>query len=197
VRNRWTRIVIPVLGLFAVTAALALVAIAPLVLFPGSKDAGPRPVPPAASSEVASVTAPPFRTETSADTGAEAPAQPAASPTVSSIPTSGAPGGGGSGPTGGLERSSPGPGAGQAGVASNGGDADKTSGPSASKGKHKGKAKGHVKSKAHGKAKGHGKWQPSVVVALPSHGASSDHVHPPRAGKHSGRGAHHHARPRG
>jgi hypothetical protein len=59
VRSRLTRIVIPVLGLLSVTAALALVGTAPLVLFPSSKEAGPRPAPPSASSQVGTVTASP------------------------------------------------------------------------------------------------------------------------------------------
>ena len=52
-RSRLTRAVIPVIGLLAVTGALALVATAPVVLFSPSNEAGPLPSAPAASSEVA------------------------------------------------------------------------------------------------------------------------------------------------
>src|SRR5215218_1434033 len=57
VRNHLTRVVVPVVGLLAVTTALALVGIAPILLFPASKDAGPHSVAPSASSEVATVAA--------------------------------------------------------------------------------------------------------------------------------------------
>ena len=43
-RRSLTRVVVPVVGLLAVTTALALVGIAPILLFPLSKEAGPRPV---------------------------------------------------------------------------------------------------------------------------------------------------------
>jgi hypothetical protein len=63
VRKSLTRVVVPVVGLLAVTTALALVGIAPILLFPPSKEAGPRPIAPSASSEVASVAAPALRSK--------------------------------------------------------------------------------------------------------------------------------------
>ena len=60
-RSRLTRAVIPVIGLLAVTGAFALVATAPVVLFSPSNEAGALPSAPAASSEVARVTAPSFQ----------------------------------------------------------------------------------------------------------------------------------------
>ena len=48
-----TRVVVPAIGLFAVTGALALVALAPVVLFSSSNEAGPLPSAPAATIRAA------------------------------------------------------------------------------------------------------------------------------------------------
>jgi hypothetical protein len=195
VRSRLTRIAVPVAGLFAVTAALALVAAAPLMIFPSPKEAGPRPTAPPASSEVATVTAPPLRAaEPGSSESPQPPAQPDTSPALAG-PNSGSPGILGTDQSGG--RPSGAPGVEEPRVNGQGGEPDKENGPKGNNGEHKGKAKGHAKSKAQGEAKGHDKWQGSSAVASPSHGASAGHVHPPHPAKHSGRGAHPHARPRG
>ena len=83
-RNRLTRAVIPVIGLLAVTGAFALVATAPVVLFSPSNEAGALPSAPAASSEVARVTAPsadlpPPESRATADKTREAQARTSAS----------------------------------------------------------------------------------------------------------------------
>src|SRR5438093_438809 len=81
--SHWTRIVVPAVGLLAVTTALALVAIAPVVLFPSSAGKNGLPPAPDASREVARVTAPPLRSS-----GGEAPvaASAAPAPATSAIP---------------------------------------------------------------------------------------------------------------
>jgi hypothetical protein len=210
VRSRLTRIVIPVLGLLAVTAALALVGTAPLVLFPSSKGAGPRPEPPSASSQVGTVTAsPPWRGPSSGEAG---PLQPQ-SPLESGRTPAGLESPGFSvGPTtpdksgGGVSRPSTGPGTEQPGE----GDDDEGEQPGEGKGHkdkghkgkghkdkdHKGKAKGHSKDKAHGEAKGHGKWQGRADVAFGPRGTKPSHVRSSGAGKHARRSPRSHARPR-
>jgi hypothetical protein len=209
VRSRLTRIVIPVLGLLSVTAALALVGTAPLVLFPSSKGAGPRPAPPSASSQVGTVTAPSPRHGPSSGEAGPSPPQ---SPLESGRTPAGLESPGFSlGPStpdksgGGVARPSTGPGAEQPG---GGGEEGEQPGEGKGhkdkghKGKghmdkdHKGKAKGHSKDKAHGEAKGHGKWQGRADVAFAPRGAKPSHVRSSEAGKHARRSARSHARPR-
>jgi hypothetical protein len=226
VRSRLTRIVIPVLGLLSVTAALALVGTAPLVLFPPSKEAGPRPAPPSASSQVGSVTAlPPGHGPSSRGS---APSQPQLPLEAGSTPagldslgfpagtaTRDAVGGGVSQPPTGPVTEQPGEGDDDEGEQPGEGNGHKDKGKSKGKGhkdkghkdkehkekehkekEHKGKAKGHSKDKAHGEAKGHGKWQGRADVAFTPRGAKPSHVRSPAAGKHARRSPHSHARPR-
>lgn len=193
-----SRIAVPVIGLLVVTAALALIGTAPLVLFPSPKGIGPLPAPPAASSEVASVTTPRLHPERKES-------RPAAAPPSSTAGTSGpsegtlvtaAPSGGSGGRT--AEGAGP--------PIQNGGTTTErpTSrtgteqhGKRKLNGTHKGKAKGHDKDKARGEAKGHTKWHADTQIAFaPPRGSKPDHVHPARAGKHAGRGARAHARAR-
>jgi hypothetical protein len=196
VRNHLTRVVVPIVGLLAVTTALALVGIAPIVLFPPSKDAGPRPIPPSASSQVASVAAPPVQ-----PSGGSTPVGPAESPNEpgAAAPPAGTRAEGPNTPEGGgtiaepqkpsLDR--------PAEVARPGdGSADEEQGEGKQKTKN-GKALGHSKDKAKGNAKGHSKWQGQASVAFPPRAAKPGHVHPSSAAKHSGRRHRPHARPRG
>jgi hypothetical protein len=213
-RSRLTRAVVPVIGLLAVTGALALVATAPVVLFSPSNEAGARPAAPAASSEVARVTAPSFHpqrpgSQTAASETPEAPAgpsaggQPAASSPAASSPAGEAggatagkaarrPAGEGSGPAAGEETEPEHSGKAKGKCKDKGKDEAKDHGEQ----KHHGKAKGHGKPKHHGKAKGHSKWQGRSVVAFAPRGAKPDHVGPSRAGKHASRGARPHSRAR-
>jgi hypothetical protein len=201
VRKSLTRVVVPVVGLLAVTTALALVGIAPILLFPPSKVAGPRPIAPSASSEVASVAAPALPSK-----GGSGPLGSAGSPNKPG-PSSPAPGALTAGPKpaeGGGTISSPEqpdvdqpdvdqpdnvarPGDGRA-------DEDKDHGKQKTK---NGKALGHSKDKANGEAKGHGKWQGRAAVASPPGAAKPGHVHRSSAPEHSGGGHRPHARPRG
>jgi hypothetical protein len=191
-----TRVVVPAIGLFAVTGALALVALAPVVLFSSSNEAGPLPSAPAASSEVASVTAARFR-----------PQPPASQATANATPK--APGETSAGgqlvaisPVGGVEGDTAGeaarrPAAREAGPAVEEPAQPGHPGNAKGKGKDKvGKAKGHAKPNPHGKAKGHAKWQGRTAVAFAPSGAKPGHVSPSRAGKHSGRSARPHSRSR-
>jgi hypothetical protein len=193
VRSRLTRIVIPVIGLLAVTAALALVGTAPLVLFPSSKESGPRPVAPPASSEVGGVTVTAPGRGLSAGEPGDTPSRPARG--NGSFQGGGAtdlPGGPAvPGEKGGeVDRSPLSPGA-------EPGDSKGHKGKNKEKEKeHKGKAKGHSKSKAQGKAKGHDKWQGRADVAFAPGGAKPSHLRPSGAGKHGPRSARPHARPR-
>jgi hypothetical protein len=210
VRKRLTRVVVPVVGLLAVTTALALVGIAPIVLFPPSKEAGPRPIAPSASSEVASVTAPPLKGN--GDSGPRAAAEPPNEPGATS-PDRGEPKAGPKPAEGGGTVSQPEepdveqpdvdqpdevarPGEGPAGEDEDHGKPDRDNGQSKQKTKH-GKALGHSKDKAKGKAKGHEKWQGRASVAFPPRAAKPGHVRPPSALQHSGRSHRPHARPRG
>jgi hypothetical protein len=205
VRSHLTRVVVPVVGLLAVTTALALVGIAPILLFPASKETSPRPIAPSASSQVATVAAP-----VQPDGGSE-PASPAESPNgpeakahaVGTPPAAGpnAPEGGGTDSTPqepGVDRPDK-----VARPSDEPADEDKQPGkPDEDKdhGKQKtknGKALGHSKDKANGKAKGHGKWQGRAAVAFPPRAAKPGHVHPASAPKQSGRGHRPHARTRG
>jgi hypothetical protein len=198
VRSRLTRIVIPVIGLLAVTAALALVGTAPLVLFPSSKEAGPRPPAPPASSEVGTVIAtPPGQGRSLGEPGAS-PSQPAVEPR--SLPSGGVavlPGGS---PVfgdrdGEVGQSPLSPGTERPGEGDEPGQAKGHKGKKKDK-EHKGKAKGHSKDKAQGKAKGHDKWQGQADVGFAPRGAKPSHVRPSGAGKHAARSARPHARPR-
>jgi hypothetical protein len=199
-----SRIAVPVIGLLVVTAALALIGTAPLVLFPNPEGIGPLPAPPDASSEVASVTAPSLHPERKES-------RPAVTPPSSTAGTSGssegtlltaAPSSG----TGGRTTEDAGGGAGAGPPLRNG---DTTTARPTSQtgteqhgngklnGTHKGKAKGHDKDKARGEAKGHSKWHADTQIAFaPPRGSKPDHVHPARPGKHAGRGARAHARAR-
>jgi hypothetical protein len=197
VRSRLTRIVVPVIGLLAVTGALALVATAPVVLFSPSNEAGPLPAAPAASSEVARVTAPHFHPQRPAGRAAasetpEAPARPSAGDQLAATSRAG----GADGATAGKAARRPaargrGPALGEPPEPEHPGKAK-----GKSKDKGKGKAKGHGKPKHHGQAKGHSKWQGRSVVAFAPRGAKPGHVSPSRAGKHSSRRAHPHSRAR-
>jgi hypothetical protein len=148
-----TRVVVPAIGLFAVTGALALVALAPVVLFSSSNEAGPLPSAPAASSEVASVTATRFRpqppaSQATANETPEAPGEPSAGGQLVAIS-----------PVGGVEGDTAGkavrrPAARDAGPAVE--EPAQPGHPGKAKGKAKdkvGKAKGHAKPNAHGKAR--------------------------------------------
>ena len=193
-RSRLTRAVIPVIGLLAVTGAFALVATAPVVLFSPSNEAGPLPSAPAASSEVARVTAPSFHPQRPASRSTAKKPETPARPSTSGPLAANSPAGGVGAPTTG-ETAPPAP------ARPGGPVAGEPAAPEhpcerKSKGKGNGKAKGHCKPKHHGKAKGHSKWQGRSVVAFAPLGAKPRHVSPPRAGKHSGRSARSHARAR-
>jgi hypothetical protein len=210
VRKRLTRVVVPVVGLLAVTTALALVGIAPIVLFPPSNEAGPRPIAPSASSEVARVTAPPLHGN--GGSGPTAATGSSNGPRATS-PDLGAPKAGPKPAEEGGTVSQPEqpdvdqpdvdqpdkvarPGEGPAGEDEDHGKPDDDNGQGKQKTKH-GKALGHSKDKAKGKAKGHEKWQGRASVAFPSGAAKPGHVHPSSALRHSGRSHRPHARPRG
>jgi hypothetical protein len=195
VRNHLTRVVVPVVGLLAVTTALALVGIAPILLFPASKDAGPRPVAPSASSEVATVAAAGHANGGSRPTGAaQSTGGPAAAGSGEATSLTGP------NPTEGGETIS-----GQEPptidqpdkVARQGeGPADDDTGDQGKQKTKNGKALGHSKDKAKGKAKGHEKWQGQAPVAFPPHAAKPGREHPASAPEHSGRGHRPHARAR-
>ena len=195
-KRRLTRVVVPVIGLLAVTGALALVATAPVVLFSPSNEAGRLPSAPAASSEVARVTAPSFRPQRPASgaTANETPEAPVGT-SVGGLLAATSPVGGFDGATAG--KTAPRPATRAGGPA--GGEPAVPEQPGKVKDKSKeknGKAKGHAKPKHHGKAKGHAKWQGRSVVAFAPRGAKPGHVSPSRAGKHSGRSARAHSRAR-
>jgi hypothetical protein len=160
-RSRWTRAVVPVIGLLAVTGALALVATAPVVLFSPSNEAGPLPSAPAASSEVTSVTAPSFYPQRPASRATTSETREALVGTSAGGPLAAtSPGGGAGGATPGqteprLAARAGGPSAEEPAAPE---QPDKAKGESKAKEKN-GKAKGHAKPNAHGKAKGHSKWQ--------------------------------------
>jgi hypothetical protein len=194
-RSRLTRVVIPVIGLLAVTGAFALVATAPVVLFSPSNEAGALPAAPAASSEVARVTAPSFHPQRPAGrpTANKTPKTPAGNsasrPLAGTSPVSGA----GEGTT---DETAPRPAARPDGPAAEEPATPEQPCERKSKGKGKGKAKGHCKPKHDGQAKGHSKQQSRGVVALAPRGASAGHVSSSRAGKHPGRSARPHSRAR-
>jgi hypothetical protein len=214
VRKSLTRVVVPVVGLLAVTTALALVGIAPILIFPPSKDAGPRPIPPSASSEVASVAAPAVQPNGGSGTagGAQSTGRPADAGSATGRPVSGPNphGGGGTMPQPGSpeqpgvdrpdEVAREGDGSTDVGKGQTEdegkGQADEADGHGKPKTKN-GKALGHSKDKAKGNAKGHEKWQGQAPVASPPHGPKPGHVHPSPAPKHSGGGHRPHARSRG
>jgi hypothetical protein len=194
-KRRLTRAVIPAIGLLAVTGAFALVATAPVVLFSPSNEAGQLPSAPAASGEVARVTAPSFHPQppasrATANKTPEAQARTSTSgPLAATSPVDGV-----GGTTTGNTATRP--------VARDGGPAaEEPATPEQAcerknKGKGNGKAKGHCKPKHHGKAKGHSKSESRGVVALAPRGARADHVGSSRAGKHPGRSARPHSRAR-
>jgi hypothetical protein len=195
VRNHLTRVVVPVVGLLAVTTALALVGIAPIVLFPPSKEAGPRPIAPSASSEVATVAA---ADQANGGSGPAGPAEPTNEPGAAA-PTTGTPvtGQKPTGRVGTISEPQP-PSVDQPDKVARQGDGQAdTDTDKGGQGKEKtknGKALGHSKDKAKGKAKGHSKWQGDAPVAFPPHAAKPGHVHPASAPGHSSRGHRPHAR---
>jgi hypothetical protein len=160
-RSRWTRAVVPAIGLLAVTGALALVATAPVVLFSPSNEAGLLPSAPAASSEVARVTAARLHPQRPAGptTVNETPAAPEGTSTGGALAVN-TPVGEVGGATAGKMTASRtaaragGPVAEEPAALGHPGQA-RAKGESGHTGN--GKAKGHYKGKAHGKAKGHSK----------------------------------------
>jgi hypothetical protein len=193
--SRWKGIAGPAIGLSAVTAALAIIAGAPIVLFPEKNDLEAIPAPPAGSSEVAQVTA-------SLPEGLAPNAPPGGSAELTT------PGAQGSvsvvlGPGSGV-LAPPQPPL----VRSPGGDGGDGSADKGGKSHGKGKAKGHDKSHGKGKAKGHDKWhgddtqgnqgkKHSPSVASSPHGTKHGHGAHSGTGKHSGGGDRSHARSRG
>jgi hypothetical protein len=164
-KRRLTRAVVPVIGLLAVTGALALVATAPVVLFSPSNEAGRLPSAPAASSEVARVTAPRFHPQrpSSPTTADETPEAQEGTSTGGALAVNapiGEFGGATAGKTATPRRAARTGGStaeepvalGHTGQAKAKGQSGQHSGHSGN-----GKAKGHYKGKAHGKAKGHSK----------------------------------------
>jgi hypothetical protein len=158
-KGRLAGAVVPAIGLLAVTGALALVAIAPVVLFSPSNEAGLLPSAPAASSEVARVTAPRLHPQPPAGptTANETPAAPEGTSTGGALAVNT--------PVGGVGGATAGKTTAPRTVARAGGRvaeepvAREQPVNATGKSKHNGngKAKGHYKGKAHGKAKGHSK----------------------------------------
>ena len=195
-RSRLTRAVIPVIGLLAVTGAFALVATAPVVLFSPSNEVGALPSAPAASSEVARVTAPSFQPQRPASRApANATREAQARTSASGQLATTSPVGGAAATT---DETAPHPSARPDGPAAEEPAAPEDPGKASCnrKGKGNGWAKGHCKPKHHGKAKGHLKQQSRGVVALAPRGARPGHVSSSRAGKHPGRSARPHSRSR-
>jgi hypothetical protein len=196
-RSRLTRAVIPVIGLLAVTGAFALVATAPVVLFSPSNEAGQLPAAPAASSEVARVTAPSSNLQPpgSRASANETPETPAGTSTGGPLAATSPVGGAGEATT---DETAPPPSARPDGPAAEEPAAPEDPGKASCnrKGKGNGWAKGHCKPKHHGKAKGHSKSERRGVVALAPRGARADHVGSSRAGTHPGRSARPHSRAR-
>lgn len=212
--SRWKRIAAPAIGLFAVMAALAIVAGAPIVLFPAEDELAGAPPPAAGSSEVSQVTANPSEVGSGSADG---------QPGDAGGPLSVAPGGAPSASAPGSSSLSPfvppvtrSPAGDQPGRGGPGGPATDEDGNAKGKGKakghdkpHKGKAKGHDKSHGNGKAKGHDKWhgssasggkqktKPAGVAFSSSGGKKHGHVTHSGAGKHGGGGHRPHSRPRG
>jgi hypothetical protein len=193
-------------------AALAIVAGAPIVLFPDEDRFETAPPPAAGSSEVTQVTAP--------SPGGDESAGPAGPPdSEGSAPAVGPPVASGAAPA--IASGSPtdgepllprrparqepsDPGDEEPPASEDGKDKQK---------KHKDKSKngnayGHDKSHGKGKAKGHDKWHGSseakekkskpapVAFAPPPRGKKQGHVHHSGTGKHAGRGHRPHTRPR-
>jgi hypothetical protein len=156
--SRWTRAVVPVIGLLAVTGALALVATAPVVLFSPSNKAGRLPPAPAASSEVATVTASSFHPQrpSSRAPANETREAPARTSTSGQLATTSPVGGAGEATPG---KTAPPPSARPDGPAAEEPAAPEDPGKTSCNrnGKGNGWAKGHCKPKHHGKAKGHSK----------------------------------------
>lgn len=196
--KRVTLIVVPVIGLVALTAALALVATGAIDLFPSSDEAGRLPAAPSASDQVVSVTAPPLRPPkepsqpTPPETGGGAPPVSAGAPAIGVATPVGVVAGDEaakreSGPAfrgvGGRPVEEP--------------DSFARATKERGNGRGRGKAKGHEKPEHHGEAKGHTRQCLGSGVAFPHpRAAKPAHVHRPGAGKHSGRGARAHARTR-
>jgi hypothetical protein len=217
VGSRWKRIAVPAIGLFAVMAALAIVAGASIVLFPAENELAGAPPPAAGSSEVTQVTA--GRGEFGAspggqpeDVGGPPPAAPGTAPIASG------PGSGSLSPFAPPVTRSPAgerPGSGGPNGPATGEDPDdesKSKGKGKAKGHdkpHNGKAKGHDKSHGKGNAKGHDKWhgsaasndgkqktKPAAVAFSSSGGTKHGHVAHSGTGKHGGGGDRPHSRPR-
>jgi hypothetical protein len=202
--SRWSQIVVPTIGLLAVTTALALLALAPVVLFPESSPREALPSAPNASREVANVTAPPLRPPQRQPASA-APSQAVSAPNAPSqggvlIAVGTRSGAAGEGPAIREPDSLLRPDGTSPGAESPAAPHEKTHGRGHDKDESKaarGKAKGHAKQKAQGLAKGHAKKPAGAPVALGhSHAAKPHHVSHSGAGKHSGRGARAHARSR-
>jgi hypothetical protein len=213
--SRWARIAVPLVGLFAVMAALAIVAGAPVVLFEDEGELSSLPAAPEGSREVAQVTATGLGAGRAAspDSGAGAElvsgtAAPVAGglpeglAPVAALPTSGSPsivdrrpGAGARTPAAwNGDRSSPDKAKGH-GKSHGQGKAKGHDKPHGNKGQ--GNAYGHDKSHGQGKANGHQKSSGGSVALEPPRGKKQGHVSHSGTGKKSGRSGRSHARPRG
>ena len=203
--SRSTRIGVPVIGLLAVAAALAVVASAPVILFPTERHIRPPALAPSASGEVTRVTAP--RPPESKSTPPSAPAPPVApvpatTPTLVAAarvsPDTGEQAGGLPPLRSPTARTAPSGDEASDDVGTGKGKAEGHEAKQHGKWGGHGLAKGHEKEKAQGKAKGHHKpVLPPRLAFDPPRGPKPHHVDPPRAGKHAGRGPRAHARARG
>jgi hypothetical protein len=197
-------------------AALAIVAGAPIVLFPAEDELSGAPPPAAGSSEVTQVTADrgefgaPPSGQPPGDVGEPLPAAPGTAPIASGL------GSGSLSPSAPpLTRSPAGEGPGGPSGPTTGkdpGHEGKSKGKGKAKGHdkpHKGKAKGHDKSHGNGNAKGHDKWhgsaasnngkqktKPAAVAFSSSGGTKHGHVAHSGAGKHGSGGHRPRSRPR-
>ncbi len=209
------RIAAPVVGLFAVVAALAILAGAPVVLFESDAELSSLPAAPEGTREVAQVTA----TDRGSDNGPSpapyANAEPAGNAslpaagvlpegtTPAGTPTAGSPSVVGRQPATGGKTAAPDTGN-SSGERNQGKDDAKSQGHGKAKGHDKphgnsgqANAYGHDKSNGQGKANGHQKRSGGVVAFEPPHGQKQGHVGHSGTGKKSGRSGRSHARPRG
>lgn len=198
--SRWTSIAVPLVGLFAVMASLAILAGASVWLFDATGDRLSLPVAPDGSGEVAQVTAPGpgSGSASSPDSGAGAApesgvAAPAAAELSASVtplatPTSGSP-----------SRVDRRPDSSGKTPARNGDGSEKDKGKAKGHGKShgQGNAYGHDKSNAQGQANGHEKSSGAPVAFDPPRGKKLGHVSHSGTGKHSGGRGRSHARSRG
>ena len=188
--SRWKRIAAPAIGLFAVMAALAIVAGAPIVLFPAENELAGAPPPAAGSSEVSQVTANPSEVG-SGPTGGQ--------PGDAGEPLSVAPGGAPSAAGPGSSLLSPSvppltrsPAGDQLAREGPGGPATDEDGNAKGTGKAKGHDKWHGSSASGGKQKS----KPAGVAFSSSGGKKHGHVTHSGAGKHGGGGHRPRSRPR-